>query len=240
MSYTALEIISRGMMKAGFSRVSQEQVSTENSNANKGYYALLEAICDLTAYTPTAAWNDDEVTGATVASQEYLDVDADTNPNLIFYVAIDSSINLLTMTTRQELIADILPVNSNPTTTGKPTRWYVHKNLVKFWRIPDQAYTITYGFQQLPQTFSATAATSTILRITDEWANVLIGMTAIRILDQFPSGAANKKADLFKRIEDMTNPTSLLTCAIRNNKLEEKKTRQKFRYPRHFRKSRFV
>lgn len=227
-------------MKAGFNRVSQEQVTTENSNANKCYYALLEAIADLTAYTPTAAWNDDEVTGATVASQEHLTLDADTNPNIIYYVAIDSSINLLTMTTRQELISDILPINANPTTTGKPTRWYVHKNLVKFWRIPDAVYTITYGFQQLPQTFTATNASTTTLRITDEWANVLIGMTAIRILEQFPSGASNKKVDLFKRVEDMTNPVSLLTCAIRNNKLEEKKTRQKFRYPRHFRRSRFI
>ena len=240
MSYTAIEIISRASMKAGFSRVSQEQVSTENSNANKCYYAVLEAIGDLVNYTPTAAWNEDEVTGATVASQEYLTLDADTNPNIIYYVAIDTTLSLLTRTTRRELITEIIPVNSNPTDTGKPTRWYVHENQVKFWRTPDAIYTITYGFQQLPQSFTASNATSTTLRITDEWANVLIGMSAIRILEQFPSGATNKKTQLFQRIEDMTNPTSLLAIAVRNNKLEEKKARQKFRAPRHFRKSRFI
>ena len=68
MSITALEMIGRAMTKSGFTRPSQNQISTLNSPGNKAYYALLEAISVLTQLTPDWGWNAVETTTTTTAS----------------------------------------------------------------------------------------------------------------------------------------------------------------------------
>ena len=238
MSITAIELLSRAMTDAGFSRPSQTQISTQDSAPNKAYYALLKSINWLTEMTPDLGWNDDEKTASTVASTASVTLDSTTNANIIFWVGIDSAVTLLNRTTRETLVRETYPTVSSPTTTAKPQLWYVQSDALKLWPIPDAVYTITYGFQKLPQTFTADACTSTTLNIYDDIIQVLQGAVTIEILEQF--GGIERAAYLANKITDMNNPYSLIRNAIRNNKLEEKKDRARFRYAGYFRRSRMI
>ena len=238
MTITALELIQRAMTKAGFSRPSQQNVETVNAAGNKAYYAILEAIQMLTQLTPDWGWNEAEASTTTTSGDNTPTIASTVNPNCIFWVAIDTDYKLLQRVTREHLVREVFPGVSDPTTTDKPVYWYVLNNVLTLWRTPGATYTLYYGYQKLPQTFDAEDAGDTNLNISDEVINILTGMTAIRIMQQFGMDA---KAQLMHRmIEDMDNPYSLLRMAIRNNKLEEKKERASFRFARHFRRSRLI
>ena len=238
MSITALELISRAMTDAGFSRPSATSIARLDDPGNKAFYALLKAINVLTQQTPDWGWNESELTTVTVAGTVAPAINSTVNVNIIFWLAIDSTITRLKRVTREWLVENVFPGVSDPATRGKPTYWYVQSETVKVWPTPDAVYTLTYGFQKLPQTFTADDVGSTTLNINDEAIAILQGMVAIYILDQY--GGAGKSSVLQSQVTDMNNPYSLLRMAVRNNKLEEKKDRAKFRYPAYFRRSRMV
>ena len=226
------------MTDAGFSRPSETQIATLDQPGNKAFYALLKAINILTQQTPDWGWNENELTTVTVAGNVAPAINSTCNVNIIFWVAIDTTITQLKRVTREWLVKEIFPGVSDPTTQGKPQYWYVQSEAVKVWPPPDAVYTLTYGFQKLPQTFTADDVGSTTLNINDEAIAILQGMVAIFILEQY--GGAGRAEYLKTQIVDMNNPYSLLRMAVRNNKLEEKKDRAKFRYPQYYRRSRMV
>lgn len=238
MTITAKELISRAMTEAGFSRPSQTQIETADNPANKAYYALLKSIAILTQMTPDWGWNEAETSTTTTTSSTSITLASTANANIIFWLAIDSTYSMLNRTTREWLIREIFPTVSDPTTNGKPQYWYVSGNALKIWPPADQSYTINYGYQKLPQSFNAEDANTTNLNIGDEAIAILQGMTAIEILKQY--GSLAKAAMLENEISNMNNPYSLVRMAVRNNKLEEKKSRAKFRFPAYFRRSRQI
>ena len=239
MTITAKELISRAFTEAGFSRPSKTNIETSDAPGNKGYYALLRAISWYTNMTPDLGWNDAETsTTVTTAASTTISLASTVNPNIIFWVAIDSSYVMLTRTTRDSLLRDLFPTVSDPTTAGKPQFWYVYANLLRVWPPTDQTYTINYGYQKLPQTFNAEDANTTDLNISDESIAILQGLTAIEILKQY--GNLTKAALMENQVSDMNNPYSLMRMMLRNNKLEEKKAKVSFRFPQHFRRSRMI
>ncbi len=238
MTITAKELISRAMTEAGFSRPSQTQIETADNPANKAYYSLLKAISILTQMTPDWGWNAAETSTTSTISSTTITLASTVNPNIIFWLAIDSTYSLLNRVTREWLIREIFPTVSDATTNGKPQFWYVEANLLRIWPPADAAYTINYGYQKLPQSFAAENAGTTNLNIGDEVISILQGITACEILKQY--GNLAKAALLENQTINMNNPYSLIRMAVRNNKLEEKKSRAKFRFPAYFRRSRHV
>lgn len=217
----ALDVINGALIKSGFEVTTDNQASTSGTYGNKCYYFLLESINILTEQLlPDAGWNEPETSTTVAANSDTITLASRVNPNIIHWVAIDSNFTRLARTTRARLIAEIFPGFSDPTTTGKPTHWYVTDQALKVWRKADASYTINYGYQNLPQTFTSSTLSGTTLDISDEARAILVGMVAYRFLDM--EGNLSRAESVYNKTESLANPFSLVNIYRRNNKLMEK------------------
>ncbi len=225
---TALDVINGALLKAGFDVTTDNRAGTSGDYGNKAYYLLLESINVLTEQLlPDASWNEPETATTIAAAGSTITLAARVNPNIIHWVAIDAALTRLARTTRQRLVSEVWPGFADPATQAKPSYWYVQDESLKLWPTSDATYTITYGYQNLPQTFTSSTLSGTTLDISDASRALLINLLAVRFLRML--GNHEYAQILWNETENMNNPYSLIRITRSNNKLTERIALQRVR-----------
>ena len=227
MSFFAAELINRALRDAGYQGVSTADIGSPETAANKCYYQALKAIARLTKKTPDWGWNEPE-SSVTASSGDTLSINTRANPNYIHTVTVGPEKTVLARTSYHKLIYEIYPRYSTPSSvTGDPTHWYVDNRVLKIWPPLAREWTFKYKYQNLPQTFAASAVATTVLDIGDELMDLLVDMTMWRFEKIIKDPDWEK--DYF-RIEDPANSENDLYEAIENDKLLEKWSLQRIDY----------